>query len=174
MQPLNFDSANVGEVEAFVSQIYSKMHIGATGPSTRAQITRSVMTPEIGFDDLDYSFDIGYSAAPQNFMIICDVFTNTIRRHGEQGDETFGPGDQFLISRPGLPYGGVAHATRLRFTLIDPALLTRVATTTDGRPNPVRILDHRPVSQPAAAQLHRATSHVRESVLANPDRKSVV
>jgi AraC-like DNA-binding protein len=169
MEPLEFDSANVDQVEAFLSEIYSKMRIGAVGPRTRARIARRVLAPGVGFDDLDYSFDIGYSAEPQGLLIICDVLTNTIRRIGEGWDETFGPGDQFLISRPGLPYGGVAHATRLRFTVLDPALLTKVASTGDaGGTGPVRVLDHRPVSRAAAGRLQRATAYLRDSVLANP------
>jgi AraC-like DNA-binding protein len=172
MQPLNFDSTDVDRVEEFVSQIYSKMHIGAVGPSIRAQITRYVMTPEVGFDDLAYSFDIGYSAEPQDLMIICEVQASTIRRVGEGNDETFGPGEQFLISRPGLPYGGVAHASRLRFTLIDPVVLTRVAaTTTQHAHGTVRVLDHRPISAQAARHLQRCIDYVRDSVMANPDAR---
>ncbi|WP_433505073.1 helix-turn-helix transcriptional regulator [Pseudonocardia halophobica] len=170
MEPLTFDSNDVGLVEATVSRLYSRMRIGAVGERTRAHITRRVMAPEISFDDLDYSFDIGYSAEPQGLMIICDVVSNTIRREGEGGDEVFGPGDQFLISRPDLPYAGVAHATRLQFTLIDPALLTRVAATGKAdEADPVRVLDHRPVSREAALQLRRSIAYVRDSVLDAPD-----
>lgn len=172
MEPLSFDSEDLGEVEAFVSRIYSRMSIGAAGQRTRAQIARRVMAPEVAFDDLDYSFDIHYSAEAQELMIICDVESNTIRRVGEGRDETFGPGEQFLISRPGLPYSGVAHASRLRFTLFDPALLARVATTSNnGRADPVRVLDHRPISQSAAAQLQRATAYLLESVLSTPEAR---
>ncbi|GAA4688139.1 hypothetical protein GCM10023215_25040 [Pseudonocardia yuanmonensis] len=153
-----------------MSKLYSRMRIGAVGACTRAQITRRVMAPEIGFDDLDYSFDIGYSAEPQGLMIVCDVLSNTICTEGEDGEEVFGPGDQFLISRPDLPYAGVAHATRLQFTLLDPALLTRVAATGKAdAADPVRVLDHRPVSRQAAQQLRRSTAYVRDSVMAVPD-----
>ena len=46
--------------------------------------------------------------------------------------DTFVAGDQLLIARPGPPYAGVGHSSRLRFTLLDPAILTRVALTADG------------------------------------------
>jgi AraC-like DNA-binding protein len=175
MEPLNFDSHDVGEIEATVSRLYSRMHIGAVGESTRARITRTVLTAGVAFDDLDYSFDIGYSAEPHNQMIICDVLSNTIRRDGEQeGPETFGPGDQFLISRPNLPSSGLAHASRLRFTVLDPALLTRVASAMAEKPEPVRVLDHRPVSRAGAARLQRAITYVRENVLATPELQSTL
>lgn len=170
MEPLSFDSDDVGLVEATVSKLYSKMHIGAVGERTRAQITRRVMAPGLGFDDLDYSFDIGYAAEAQGLLIICHVISNTIRRVGEGCDDTFGPGDLFLISRPGLPYAGVAHSTRLRFTILDPAIFTRVvATTEDDVAGPVRVLDHRPVSRRAALQLQRSIAYVRNSVMAAPE-----
>jgi AraC-like DNA-binding protein len=157
MRPERFDSRDVGQIEAFVSTIYSKMRIGAVGGCTRAQITRRALAPEVGFDDLDYSFDIGYSAEPQGQLIICDVVSNTIRRDHDGGEETFGPGDQFLISRPDLPYAGVAHATRLRFMVLDPALLARVAATTghdaaDPRAGPPADLS---AGRTAAAGQHR-------------------
>ncbi|BCJ47707.1 hypothetical protein GCM10010168_20660 [Actinoplanes ianthinogenes] len=156
-----FDSQDLDQVEEFVSRIYSKMRIGAVGEHTRARINRRALSPEVGFDDLDYSFDIGYAAEPPDLLIICDVVSETIR----SGDDTFGPGDQFLISRPGLPYAGMAHSPRLRFTLLDPALLARTATP-DGRP--VRLLGHRPISGRAQSQLRRAIAYVRDEVMAAP------
>lgn len=170
MEPLIFDSSDVGLVEATVSKLYSKLHISAVGSCTRTQITRRVMAPGLGFDDLDYSFDIGYSGAAQDNVIICDVISSTIRRVGEGHDETFGPGDMFLISRPDLPYAGVAHAPRLRFTVLDPAIFTRgAATMEDDVAGPVRLLDHRPVSRQAALQLQRCIAYVRDSVMAIPE-----
>jgi hypothetical protein len=112
-------------------------------------------------------FDIGYCGEAQSRLIVCDVVSSTIRRAGEGYDETFGPGDLFLISRPGLPYSGVAHSTRLRFTVLDPAICARVAATMDdGAAAPVGVLDHRPVSRSAALRLKRAIAYVRDSVMA--------
>jgi AraC-like DNA-binding protein len=173
MKPVTFESRDVGRVEAFVSQLYSKMRIGAVGECTRAQIRRRVLGPGIGFDDLGYSFDIGYSAAPQDLLIICDVISSTIRRDGEGTEDTFGPGDQFLISQPDLPYAGVAHAARLRFTVLDPAILSRVAGDAGGAAGPVRMLDHRPVSREAALQLQRCAGYVRDDVLGAPGAPQV-
>lgn len=170
MQSKTFDSSDVGQIEEFVSKLYSRMHIGAVGESTRAQITRRVLAPGIGFDDLDYTFDIGYDAEPQDLLIICDVVSNTIRRDSEGSEETFGPGDQFLICQPDLPYAGIARATRLRFTVLDPAVLAQVAAATESDPTePVRLLDHRPLSRAAALRLQRGVAHVRNNVMAGAD-----
>ncbi|MGH3263212.1 MAG: helix-turn-helix transcriptional regulator, partial [Trebonia sp.] len=95
--------------------------------------------------------------------------SNTIARYGESDEETFGTGDLFLITRPNLPYAGLAHSTRLRFTLLDPAILTRVAATAgDSATDPVVVLDHRPLSRQAAARLQRAIAHVRDDVMGDP------
>ena len=56
MEPLAFDSSDLGLIEATVSKLYSRLHIGAVGERTRARITRRVLAPGLGFDDLDYSF----------------------------------------------------------------------------------------------------------------------
>ena len=170
MEPLTFDSSDVGLIEATVSELYSKLEIGAVGSCTRARITRHVMAPGLGFDDLDYSFDIGYSGEAQSRLIICDVVSSTIRRVGEGYDETFGPGDLFLISRPGLPYAGVAHSTKLRFTVLDPVICARVAATTqDAAAAPVTVTSHRPVSRQAALRLKRTIGYVRDNVMAVPE-----
>ena len=170
MEPLSLDSTDVGLVEATVSKLYSKMRISAVGPDTRTRITRRVVAPGLGFDELDYRFDIGYAAEAQGQIIICDIVSSTIRRAGEGHDEVFGPGDLFLISQPGLPYGGVAHAPRLRFTILDPAVCAQVAAAAGpAADGPVRLLDHRPVSRQAALLLQRSIAHVRDSVLSAPE-----
>lgn len=170
MRSETFDSQDVGEVEAFVSKIYSKMRIGAVGACTRARISRRVLAPGVGFDDLTYSFDIGYSAEPPDLLIICDVISNTIRSDNKGSEDTFGPGDQFLISRPDLPYAGVAHSSKLRFTVLDPAILTQVSATADGSAAvPVHVLDHRPISRQAQLRLQRTIAYVRDDVMAAPD-----
>lgn len=167
MEPMTFDSSDVGLIEATVSKLYSKLEIGAVGSCTRARITRRVMAPGLGFDDLDYSFDIGYSGEAQRRLIVCDVVSSTIRTAGEGYDETFGPGDLFLISRPGLPYAGVAHSTRLRFAVLDPVICARVAATMeDAAAAPVTVTSHRPVSRQAALQLKRTIGYVRDNVMA--------
>ena len=168
MQPETFDSQDVGQIEAFVSKIYSKLRIGAVGECTHARISRRVLAPGVGFDDLAYSFDIGYSGEPPDLLIICDVISNSVRSVDDGYEDTFGPGEQFLISRPGLPYAGVAQSSRLRFTVLDPAVLTRVAADGD-MAVPVRVLGHRPISRQAQLRLQRTIAYVRDDVMAAPD-----
>jgi len=165
MEPLTFDSHDTTEVEAFVSKMYSRMRIGATGERTHTRITRRLMTPEVAFDDLDYSFDFGFEAEPQRYLVLCDVESGAVRLDGEGRGQTFGAGDQFLICRPGLPYQGVVHAARLPQLTLDPAVLTQVASNVAETGGPVRILDHRPVSRLAAQQLRHTIAYVRDQAM---------
>lgn len=172
MEPLTFDSHDAGEVEAFVSRMYSRMHICATGERTDTHITRRLLTPDVAFDDLEYTFDVGFDAEPQPYLVLCDVVSNTVHRVGEGTEETFGPGDLFLICRPDLPYTGVVQSARLRQLTIDPAVLTQVASSQAGETEPVRVLAHRPVSRQAALQLQRSIAYVRDNVMAVPELQS--
>jgi len=170
VEPLAFDSSDLSLIEKTVSGLYSRLRIRGVGERTRARITRRVMTPSVGFDDLDYSFDISYCGEPQGQIIICDIVSSTIRWTSEGHDETFGPGDLFLVGRPDLPYAGVAYSARLQLTVLNPAICTRTAASlAGGIVGPVRLLDHRPVSRSAALQLHRTIGYLRDSVLAVPE-----
>jgi hypothetical protein len=88
MEPLTFDSHDAGAVEAFVSRLYSRIHIGATGRRTDTHITRRLLTPEVAFDDLEYTFDVSFDAEPQRYLILCDVTSGTVHQVGEGSEET--------------------------------------------------------------------------------------
>lgn len=162
MEPDVFDSDDVGEVEAFFRQAYSKIRIGAVGENTRVRIARRVLSPGLSLDDADYDFDFDFAAEPTDLLIIADVVANTYRNRSHGAEEVLGPGDQFLINRPGRPYAGAGHASTLRVTLIDPAILAGAAGTGE---NPVQFLDHRPTSRHAAQRLQRITANLRHELL---------
>jgi AraC-like DNA-binding protein len=165
MEPLTFDSRDAGEAAAFVSRMYSPVHTGAAAARTDTHITRRLLTPEVAFDDLSFTFDLGFDAEPQPYLILCAVESNAVHRAGEGSEQTFGRGDLFLISRPGLPYQGVVRAARLRQLTIDPAVLTQVTQGMTGEEEPVRVLDHRPFSRQAALQVQRTMVYVRRQFM---------
>ncbi len=156
-----FDTNNPDEAEAFMSLAYSKMRLGAVGETTHTRITRSILHSAVTFDEADNSFEIGFVAEPPDRIIICDVVGNTITRAADGDEETFGPGDQYLIARPGLSYAGAGHASRVRLTMVDPAVLTHLAADSDAA-EPIRLLDHRPVSLQAQLRLQRSIAYLRE------------
>lgn len=173
--PLSVDTSDVDLVEHTVSKLYSRMRLGASGSGLRARISRRNFGSQISFDDLTYNFDAGFDADPPAWLIICDVISNTVRRDGkvaaDRSEVTFGPGEQFLVSPPGLPYGGLARRPRLRFTALDPDILGLVVDTSNGDGNdpathPVRILGNRPVSLHAQLRLQRCVTYIRDDVMA--------
>ena len=176
MESLTFESHDVTLVEDFVSKMYSRMRIGAAGSRTHTRITRRTMTSQAAFDDVEYSFDLGFDAEPQPYLVVSEVVSNSVELAGDDGDEVFGPGDTFLACRPGLPYSGLARGVRLRQLTLDPAILSQAAFGKDGDGDgeSVRVLDHRPVSRQAASNLQRAVAHVRESVFAAPEARSAL
>lgn len=164
MRDMAFDSDDIGLIEATVSSLYSQLHIRPVGAATRTRITRRTMTPEVGFDDLDLGFDAGYAGEAPGLLIICDVVSGTIRRVGEGRDETFGPGDMFVIAQPDLPYSGIAHAPRLRLLVMDPVVLPR-AWSGGVETGPAQLTDHRPLSSRAVINMRNAISYVHRNVM---------
>ena len=174
MEPLTFDSTDVELVEDVLTKMYSDINIGAVGPHTRAQLSRRVLGPDVAFDTTDYSFDVSYTAQPPDQVIICDVVSNTVQRAADATNnhtaETFGPGDQFVISRPDLLTAGVAQSCSQRLTVLDSKILIRAAglADDDAADTPFRVLDHRPVSPQAQAHLQRTIAFVRDEIMTNP------
>ncbi|MDP9799431.1 AraC-like DNA-binding protein [Catenuloplanes nepalensis] len=169
MEPLTFDSSDVPLIEATLGDLYSPMRLDAAGGRARVRLARRVMAPGVAFDDLDCGPDLGYRAAAQEFVIICDVVAGAVHRDLEEpggGRDVFGPGDQFLFGRPGLRYSGRVRSARLRLTLLDPALFTPAIAAGDDPGRPIRVLDHRPFSPQAALGLQRAVAHARDHVSA--------
>jgi AraC-like DNA-binding protein len=166
MDPQIFDSEDLDEIEDYFSQIWGKMRLGAGGEHTRAQVTHRGFGAEVAFDDADYSFDIAWSASPPDQLIISEVVGNTISLEDKQREGTFGPGDQFVVAQPGVPYEGVARATRLRLTAIDPALFDQVASTGGSATEPVTLLDHRPISHQAHLRLQRTITYLSRELQA--------
>ncbi|MFT4265135.1 MAG: helix-turn-helix domain-containing protein [Nocardioides sp.] len=167
METVRFRSTDVGEVEQFLSATYSTMRIAAADGPIQAEVTRRVISSQLEFHELDYSFDLTYDAEPARWLFVCDVISNTLhpREHGG-AEESFGPGDQFLVIRPDLPYAGVVRSPRYRFAALDPALLSQlVAGEEDVPAEPVRMTGTRPVSRDAQARLQRCIAYLRDDVL---------
>ncbi|MYW15054.1 helix-turn-helix domain-containing protein, partial [Streptomyces sp. SID2955] len=73
-----------------------------------------------------------------------------------------------LFAPPDLPYSGRIRDARYNITMLDPDLLSQVATGPDDA-KPVRLTGHRPRSAAAAHQLRRTIAHLRDTVLADPE-----
>ncbi|WP_242911361.1 helix-turn-helix domain-containing protein [Actinomadura terrae] len=91
--------------------------------------------------------------------------SGTIRNHvAGEAEDVYGPGDTVVLAPADRPYGGEIRQARYVITMLDPELLADAI----GAEEPVRLLDHRPVSADAGRRLARTIAHLREDLLADP------
>jgi AraC-like DNA-binding protein len=166
---LLFDSDELGRTEEFLSTHYAPMRISSTTPRSHARVSRTAGRL-LTVDHLELGFVMGYDVTPLERINLCEVHSGSIEDHAPHGatPEHFGPGELFTLAPPERSYRGRINRARYSITMLDPSLLTDLAAPTPDR-DPVRLLDHRPVSSAAAHRLRRAIAHVDRMVLADPD-----
>ncbi|MYX94573.1 helix-turn-helix domain-containing protein [Streptomyces sp. SID486] len=169
MESLTFDSEDLDVTEDFLSHAYARMRITSGTPgATRAHVRRTGVS-SMSVDELTLGFDMAYSVTPLGRICLCVMHEGTVRDHRFQGvEDNFGPGDVVLFAPPDLPYSGRIRDARYNITMLDPDLLSQVATGPDDA-KPVRLTGHRPRSAAAAHQLRRTITHLRDTVLADPE-----
>ncbi|MBT2213147.1 helix-turn-helix domain-containing protein [Actinomadura sp. NEAU-AAG7] len=164
MPTFAFDSDDLGRTEAFLNQAYAKMRIGGDTRSSRTQILRDA-AGTVSVDRLDLNHNMSYDVTPLGRLCLCTVQSGTIRnRVAGDAEDVYGPGDTVVLAPPDRPYEGEVQRSRYVITMLDPGLLADVT----GAEEPVRLLDHRPVSADAGRRLARTIEHVRGDLLADP------
>jgi AraC-like DNA-binding protein len=141
------------------------VNICGVGGPRYIRIARRVLTPQVAFDDLRWSYEIDYDAVPEEKFVLCDVVTNAVQLPSTAGDQVIGPGEMFMACRPEAPYAGNLRSAHVRNFAIHPRVLTRVATSEQGEAEPIRLLGDRPISLQAAAEMRSSIAYVREHVL---------
>lgn len=162
-----FDSDDLDRTEEFLCYSYAPMRIGSGSRDAGARITR-VATETVSADELDLHFDMSYDVDPLGRICLCDIEAGTIEDHRVAGwteSADFAPGDLFSFAPPDRPYSGRICRARYSITMLDPAVLTRVA----GAEKQVKLLDHIPVSAAGAQHLRNAITYLRDQVLSAPD-----
>jgi AraC-like DNA-binding protein len=170
MHTLTFDSDDLELTEDFLSRAYASMRIGSSTPETgRARISRGDLGP-VTVDELDLDFDMSYAVTPLGRICLCVVHEGTIRDHVYPGvEDSFGPGDVVSFAPPTQSYAGRVCRARYNITMLDPDLLTQVASTAGTAVGgPVRLTGHRPHSPEAGRRLRDTISYLRDHVLADP------
>ncbi|MEU6787806.1 helix-turn-helix transcriptional regulator [Nonomuraea angiospora] len=170
MEPLTFDSRDIGQTEEFLSKAYAKMRIGSDVDRPRTWISRQVMGP-VSIDELQLEYAMSYDVNPLGKVCLCTVESGSIVQQVAGGEQdVFGPGDAVLFAPPDRPYAGEVRRSHYNIVMFDPALLQQVADTLpERRPQPVRLLGHRPVSAATGRHLQRTIAYLRDDVLANPE-----
>ncbi|WP_129312361.1 helix-turn-helix domain-containing protein [Streptomyces sp. L2] len=170
MSTLVFESDDLSETEEFLSHAYGRMRISSSTPGPSHATIRREATPCVTVDECDLSFDMTYSTNPLHRICLCLVHEGTVRSHSI-GDsiEALGPGDVASLASPELPSYGRICSARYNITMLEPDLLSQVATRANSRePQPVRLTGHLPHSAAAARQLRSTIHYLRDHVLAEP------
>ncbi|MFG1697622.1 helix-turn-helix transcriptional regulator [Nonomuraea sp. NPDC049309] len=170
MEPLTFESRDLGQTEEFLSRAYARMRIGSDVASPRTRVSRRVMGAVIA-DRLEFDYDMSYAVNPLGRVCLLLVESGTIaNRVAGEDEEVFVPGDAVLLSPPDRPYSGRLRRAGYSILMFDTGLLQQVAATLPGRrAEPVRLLGNRPVSAAAARHLRRTITYVRDDVLSDPE-----
>jgi AraC-like DNA-binding protein len=134
----------------------------------RTRIARAAAT-SISVDRLEIGFEMSYDANPLGKICLCEVYSGSIedRTAGGPRDE-YRPGDLVSFAPPDRPLAGKVRRSTYSITMLDPALLTRVAGLSRKSNAPVRLLDHRPHSRQAAGQLSRTIAYLGDHALQDP------
>ncbi|AQZ64027.1 Transcriptional regulator, AraC family [[Actinomadura] parvosata subsp. kistnae] len=168
MEPLTFDSRDLGQTEEFLSKAYARMSIGSDVAGPRTRISREVLG-SISVDRLWLEYAMSYDVHPLGKVCLCVVESGSIvQQVAGQEEEVFGPGDAVLFAPPDRPHAGEIRRSRYTIVMFDDALLQSVAgTSPEHGPGPVRLVGHRPVSAAAGLHLQRTIAYLRDDVLGN-------
>ena len=91
--------------------------------------------------------------------------TSQLERGSHSSHRRYGTGELFVMSYPDLPYTARWMAGEIEHTIIDPALLARVAAAAPARyPQPLRFTGLDPCSPQAAAQWEATRSYVADLI----------
>lgn len=169
LDALVFDSSSLEETEQFLSASYAPMRIGSSSDQSHAHMDR-VAVPTVTVDRLDFQFEMSYDVHPLGRLCLCVIESGGIANHrvdGWSAEESFGPGQVFSFAPPDRPFSGRIRHTTYTNAVLDPAILGRIADPDNESGRSIELLDHRPISAAAGAQLRRTILHLR-SVLAEP------
>jgi AraC-like DNA-binding protein len=157
----SFESGDLAETEAFLSEAYTPMTIGGRPEDRRASISRRAVG-DLMLDELAFGYTMSFDAGPLEQVVLAQV-AEGVHTSGEHGEHAFGPGSTFLIAPPDRPYAGEVRAARYSLTSFPTRLLDRARTDIagpDAGPVP-RLSGSRPLSAEAHRLLAAATAHVR-------------
>jgi AraC-like DNA-binding protein len=167
MEQLLFESRSLEATEAFLSSAYTTMRIsGRVTDDTRVRVSRQALV-SASVDRLSLGYDMGYDAGCLGRTCLLTLETGSLVDRSEGREEVFGPGETFLVAPPDRPYRGLVRSARYTVTMLDPALLDRVARGPHA--GPVRITGARAVTPAANRRLTSAVGYLRDHVLTDPD-----
>ena len=139
---------------------------GRPGP---IRADKAPLTPAIRLDrvSLECSFDV--HADTLDLLLVAHIHSGRAGYGDDGGERRYGPGDVYVPAQPGDPYTARCVGYDVAIAIIDPAILSQVASTAPGRsPEPVRLTGYQPVTAAAAGHWKATFAYVRNQVLGIP------
>ena len=165
-----FETKDIGLAEHVLGGVYGTVQITAHGQRRGIRLTRTSLTSAAHLDQVSFAMSLDIAAAPTGTLIFNDLKSGRVRHGSDHEDGNYGSGQVYLAGQPEDPCTAAIQDAVAELAVIDPALLTQLADTTQGRaPRPVRFTGYEPVSPQAAAQWRVTYAYVRDTMLASPD-----
>jgi Helix-turn-helix domain len=165
-----FETEDMGLAEHLLSGVYGAVQISPHGQRRGIRLTRTSLTSAAHLDQVSFAMSLDIAAAPIGALIFNDLKSGRVRHGSDREDRSYGSGQVYLAGQPEHPRTATIQDAVAELAVIDPALVTQLADTTQGRaPRPVRFTSYGPVSPPAAAQWRVTYAYVRDTMLASPD-----
>lgn len=165
-----FETEDIGLAEHVLGGVYGTMQINAHGQRRGIRLTRTSLTSAVHLDQVSFAMSLDIAAAPTGALIFNDLKSGRVRHDSDHEDRSYRSGQVYLAGQPEHPCTATIQDTVAELTVIDPALVTQLADTTQGRARrPVRFTSYEPVSPQAAAQWRVTYAYVRDTMLASPD-----
>ncbi|MEU7842945.1 AraC family transcriptional regulator [Micromonospora sp. NPDC049114] len=169
VQTRGFDSRDPAAIHRFLASTYTPDLRIRAGEAGYHLVHRRVDAGPFALARTGQSAHLDIQVGDMDGLIVCRTRTAMVSRACGGSAHRFGPGDAFLVTRPGQPLHLRWEPGEVELCVLDLGVLTQVATAaTARRPGQIRFTDLGGVTAPLARQWHRTTSYVIDVVAGIP------
>jgi AraC-like DNA-binding protein len=164
-----FETTDAGLAEQRMRDGYGGLRFSPRGQRGGMRLEQAPLTPSARLDHLTLKRTVDIQAGPLGVLAIGHVRSGRVAYRSDGSERPYGPGDVSLCAQPEHFY--MARCTWLDtdIAVLDPALLSRIASTAPARaPRPVRLTGYDPVSASAAQAWIGTCAYIRDTILAFP------
>lgn len=161
--PEVIETVDLTRATAVLSELYSSMRLSAHGARRGFRIVQERLGP-VMLNRMTFGMSVDASAEPLGTVCVCSVRAGRASCRSGQDERRYRQDDVFLAAQPDRPLWVSLHDLDIDYTVMAPDLLGEVAQTGPGEREPVRLLDHQPISPAASAQWRRAFTFIRSEI----------
>ncbi|MFC7711605.1 helix-turn-helix transcriptional regulator [Micromonospora lupini] len=177
VQTRGFDSRDPAAIHRFLASTYTPDLRIRAGEAGYHLVHQRVDTGPFALATTRQTAHLDIQVGQMDGLVVCRTRTAGISRASEGSTHLFGPGDAFLVTRPGEPFHLRWEPGEVELCVLDVGVLTQVATAaTARRPGQIRFTDLGGVNPLLARQWQRTTSYVSDVVasIANASAQPLV